>query len=181
MNSASSTEPSAAGKDAGMQPWHFFLLLAMLGATVAVIKARDTHPASLILLSAAILAAGGVAIAAHSALTGFFGGRKGPSARLSSGTRAALEAEKALVLRSIKELEFDRAMRKVSDADFDEIGGRLRARALDIMEQLERPAEPGTTGPTLVAGAAARGVCRSCQTANDADATFCKHCGTRLA
>ena len=34
-----------------------------------------------------------------------------------------LEREKALVLRSIKELEFDHAMGKVSDADFAEIGG----------------------------------------------------------
>ena len=42
-------------------------------------------------------------------------------------TRAALEREKALVLRSIKELEFDFAMGKVSQADFDEMGGRLRA------------------------------------------------------
>jgi hypothetical protein len=43
-------------------------------------------------------------------------------------TRAALEREKFLVLRSIKEVEFDRAMGKISDADFHEVAGRLRAR-----------------------------------------------------
>ena len=48
--------------------------------------------------------------------------------------RAALEREKALVLRSIKELEFDRAMGKVSPKDFDEMAGRLRARAIDADE-----------------------------------------------
>ena len=40
---------------------------------------------------------------------------------LGGRTRAALEREKALVLRSIKELEFDRAMGKVSEKDFAEM------------------------------------------------------------
>ena len=40
-----------------------------------------------------------------------------------------LERDKALVLRSIKELEFDRAMGKVGDADFAEVSAGLRARA----------------------------------------------------
>ena len=44
-------------------------------------------------------------------------------------TRAALEREKTLVLRSIKDLEFDHAMGKVSEKDFAEMGARLRARA----------------------------------------------------
>ena len=48
---------------------------------------------------------------------------------LGGRTRAALEREKTLVLRSIKELEFDRAMGKVSEKDFAEMSARLRARA----------------------------------------------------
>ena len=48
-----------------------------------------------------------------------------------------LEREKALVLRSLKELEFDRAMGKVSQDDFDEMAARLRARALALMKQLD--------------------------------------------
>ena len=48
---------------------------------------------------------------------------------LGGRTRAALEREKTLSLRSIKELEFDRAMGKVSEKDFAEMGARLRARA----------------------------------------------------
>ena len=51
--------------------------------------------------------------------------------------RLDLEREKALTLRSIKELEFDRAMGKVSPQDFEEMAGRLRARALGIMKQLD--------------------------------------------
>jgi hypothetical protein len=177
MNSVSSTDQSRTGKDAGIQPWHFFLLLAMLGATVAVVRARDTHPASLILISAAVIAAGVVGIAAHAAMAGFFGAKGRPP--LSEGTRQALEAEKALVLRSIKELEFDRAMRKVGDADFAEIGGRLRARALELMEQLDRSA-PGA-GPAVAMPEAVKGECASCGTVNDVDARFCKNCGGKLA
>jgi hypothetical protein len=44
-------------------------------------------------------------------------------------TRAALEQEKANTLRTIKELEFDRAMGKMSEEDFTEMSVRLRARA----------------------------------------------------
>ncbi len=52
-------------------------------------------------------------------------------------TRVALEREKTLALRSIKELEFDRAMGRVSDEDFKEMSGRLRARAARLMRQLD--------------------------------------------
>jgi hypothetical protein len=56
---------------------------------------------------------------------------------LGGRTRAALEREKALVLRSIKELEFDRAMGKLSEKDFGEMSARLRARAAGLMRQLD--------------------------------------------
>jgi hypothetical protein len=56
---------------------------------------------------------------------------------LGGRTRAALEREKTLVLRSLKELEFDRAMRKLSDKDFSEMTARLRLRAARILRQLD--------------------------------------------
>ena len=56
---------------------------------------------------------------------------------LGGRTRAALEREKLLVLRSIKEVEFDRAMGKISDADFHEVAARLRARAAGLLRQLD--------------------------------------------
>jgi hypothetical protein len=55
-----------------------------------------------------------------------------------SRTRAALEAEKMLALRAIKELEFDRAMGKVSDEDFADMSLRLRARAVRVLQQLDQ-------------------------------------------
>jgi hypothetical protein len=140
-------------------------------------EARDTQPASLLLLSAAIMAAGCVGIAVHYTVIGFMGGV--PEVRvLDRRARRALEQEKALVLRSIKELEFDRAMRKVGDADFAEIDGRLRARALALMEQLEIPdPEPSPVAAT----AADEARCPSCRLVNDPDARFCKACGHKLS
>jgi hypothetical protein len=52
-------------------------------------------------------------------------------------TRVALEREKLMALRSIKELEFDRAMGRLSDEDWREMSGRLRARAARLMRQLD--------------------------------------------
>ena len=52
-------------------------------------------------------------------------------------TRAALEREKTLALRSIKDLEFDRAMDKVSEKDFAEMSGRLRSRAASLISQFD--------------------------------------------
>src|SRR5690606_24245495 len=56
---------------------------------------------------------------------------------LAGRKRAALEREKALTLRTIKELEFDRAMGKVSDTDFMGMAGRLRARAARLIQELD--------------------------------------------
>ena len=42
-----------------------------------------------------------------------------------------------LTLRAIKELEFDRAMGKIADGDFDVMRDRLRARALRLITQLD--------------------------------------------
>ena len=152
MSSGSSTE-SRRRPDASLQAWHFYLLLSMAAAIWAVVVSRDTHPAALLLISAAVVAAGLTAAALHHALAGFFGTRAAPAGpALESGTRDALAAEKALVLRSIKELEFDHAMKKVSDADFAEIGSRLRARAIELMRDLDAPSGP-EAGPVAPAPA----------------------------
>lgn len=173
MSSASSTDPTA-DREAGIQPWHFFLLLGMVGATWAVIEARHTHPAALLLISAAVISAGFVALAAHLALSGFFGTAQ-VAHPLAASDRQVIEEEKALVLRSLKELEFDYGMRKLNDADYKELSGRLRAKAVALIEQLDRAAAAEATTARVSAPG-----CPSCQTANDADARFCKSCGHKL-
>jgi hypothetical protein len=174
-NSATSTKARRQPAPSGFQAWHFFTLLSMIGATVVVMVSRETHPAALLLLSAAVVAAGFVGVALSRAVAGFFnaGVEPGP---VAGRLREELERQKALVLRSIKELEFDKAMGKVSEADFQLIVTRLRTRALTVMQDLERtPAEPPPPVPAKVAG-----LCEECGTTNDADARFCKSCGTKL-
>ncbi|HEX5216045.1 MAG TPA: zinc ribbon domain-containing protein [Vicinamibacterales bacterium] len=173
-----SSEISTDARDQGFRVWHVYLLLAMAAATAAVAMSPSTHPAALLLLSAAIIAAGFAATAVHHALIGFLGAA--PPAPAGDRVRASLEEQKAIVLRSIKELEFDRAMGKLSDADFAELSGRLRARALELMGALAAvPATPPTA--TAVKVGAVAGSCPNCHGGNDSDARFCKHCGAKLA
>lgn len=180
-NSATSTDRRSPQTGTGFQAWHFFVLLSMAGATAAVMLSRETHPAALLLLSAAVICAGFVAVAINRAVSGFLS--RGPELEpLPTQAREALEKEKALVLRSIKELEFDRAMGKVSDTDFTDIVGRLRARAMALMQDLDRAAAVPARAPVKAPAAApiASASCPSCGTKNDADARFCKNCGAGL-
>ena len=117
------------------------------------------------------------------------------TAMVGQRTRVALEREKMLALRSIKELEFDRAMGKLSDEDWQEMSGRLRARAARLMRQLDAGAgyrEQIERDLAKRLGATRRRrraegdrsrrarLRRQCATAaNDADARFCKSCGQR--
>ena len=174
--SATSTEQPIRQADSGFRPWHFYILLAMAGATVAVMLARNTHPAALLLLSAAVVSAGLVGLALHHALGGFMGVATADDQPLTESRREALEKEKVLTLRAIKDLEFDRDMGKVSAPDFLDMEARLRRRALVIIEELER--QPAATPERA---AAKPGVCGACGTRNEADARFCKSCGARLA
>jgi hypothetical protein len=120
------------------RPWHYFVLAALLSATAGLILARGTSPGNLVLVSLAILAAALIGLAVHRTLLPLAADESAETAEPVGGrTRAALEREKTLLLRSIKELEFDRAMGKVSDADFQEMAGRLRLRAIALMKQLD--------------------------------------------
>jgi hypothetical protein len=144
MSSAISTKSAGAeaagsdAEDAGFKPWHFFVLASLAAATVAVVMSRQATPEHLILISAAIGAVGAAAAAVYRTLAPFaVRDVTLLSQRQSDRARTALEREKALVLRSIKELEFDRAMGKVSPRDFDEMSARLRARAMMLIKQAD--------------------------------------------
>jgi hypothetical protein len=213
-------EPSAAGpnppgrgaaEDAGFRPWHFFVLASLIAATVAVVLSRRATPEHLVFISITIGTAGAAAAALYRALAPL----AAPDAEaftepLSDRARDALAREKALVLRSLKELEFDQAMGKLSARDFEEMSGRLRARALSLMRQLdeggsgyraviERELQARMAGQTAAAvlgppdrlaasdsGTSdqpeerAERACPGCETVNDPDAAFCKRCGQRV-
>ncbi len=194
MSSETSTEPQPT-----FEPWQLFTLAGLIGATIAVFMARGESPAAVIMISLTIFAAAVVGIAALRTFLPLTQKSATFGPRLLGGrTRAALEREKTLVLRSIKELEFDRAMGKVSEKDFSDMSGRLRSRAARLMRQLDAGAgyrgeiekeivKRIGEGPATLHGGSkeqdppyAAGVCASCGTGNDADARFCKHCGHSL-
>lgn len=194
MNSATSIDTAAertkqadagAVRD-GLKPAHFFVLLSLVGASAAVVMARQPSPAHLVLLSVMVATAGACAAALYATLAPLVRQRsESDRAPLSNRARAALEREKLLVLRSIKELEFDRAMGKMSSGDFEEMAGRLRSRALALMKQLDapgtvyRPAIERELETRIQQQPLTSHVC-ACGTKNDADASFCKHCGSKL-
>jgi hypothetical protein len=132
------TDTADAQADHGLPPWQFFLLCGMLGATAVVIIATGQPISNILILSITIVAASFVGLGAYWMFAPLVSPVVASAPVVSGGrTRAALEREKTLVLRAIKELEFDRAMGKIAQADFDEMGGRLRRRAIGLMQQLD--------------------------------------------
>lgn len=190
MSSATSTE------DPGLRPWQFFLLAGMLAATGVVLVGAGQSSAAIIILSLTVVSASLVALGTYRSVAPLVAPTRFYAPQLIVGhTRAALEREKTLALRAIKDLEFDFAMKKVGQQDFDEISARLRARAIGLMRQLDsgggykaaierevaarlgpRASSPERGDRTPVAAAAA---C-ACGTTNDPDARFCKNCGAKL-
>ena len=132
MSSATSTDPQS------LQPWQFFTLAGLVGATIVVFLSEGQTPAGIILLSLIIFGAAAVGAAAWRMFAPLSGLEEPVGPQIFGGrTRAALEREKSLVLRSIKDLEFDHAMGKVSEKDFAEMSARLRARAAGLIRQLD--------------------------------------------
>jgi len=181
-----------------LRPWHFFVLVSLVAATAAVVLAREARPEHLVLISLTIGAAGFAGAALYRTLSPLVRADARPAAEgLSQSMRAVLEREKMLVLRSIKELEFDRAMGKLSEKDFEEMAARLRARAMSLMRQLDAgggyrelierelkarvssPAREKRVKPAPQVAPPAPRNC-ACGAVNDLDAAFCKRCGTKL-
>jgi hypothetical protein len=210
MSSAVSTERVRAKPDPThviqstntLRPWQFFVLAGLGCATAVTFLVRGQGFTVVVLLTLLMAATTLVGVAALRAVRPLVSPQDDRTAMIGQRTRVALEREKMLALRSIKELEFDRAMGKVSEADFHEMSGRLRARASRLMrqldagsgyrEQIERDlaARMGGATPAAERGAAAAAapaehpdvahVCAACSTVNERDARFCKACGQKL-
>jgi hypothetical protein len=217
MSSETSTDaqtlPARGGHtgDAGLHPWQLFTLAALICAAIVAYVAGHQPPAVRVALILTVFAAAAIGVAALRALAPLTRGYVSTAAPIVGGrTRIALEREKALALRSIKELEFDRAMGKVSEKDFADMSARLRARAARILRQLDEGSgyrediereiarrlaapRPEQTRDDALSAAGADAAppppaeaaggpreCGSCAAPNDADARFCKACGARL-
>jgi hypothetical protein len=123
--------------DSGLEPWQFFVLAALGCATAALFASRGQGLIAVVLLTVLMAATALVGLAALRMLRPLVSPSDDRTSMIGHRTRAALEREKMLALRAIKELEFDRAMGKVSEADWREMSGRLRARATRLMRQLD--------------------------------------------
>src|SRR5438093_7460781 len=159
MSSATSTS---------LQPWQFFTLAALGCATAVSFIARGQGATVIILLSVLIAAAALVGYATLRAVRPFVSPEEDRTAMIGQRTRVALEREKLLTLRSIKELEFDRAMGRLSEDDFNEMSGRLRNRAAGLIKQLD-------------AGVGYREQIEKDLAKRMGDARFWQQCGTALA
>jgi hypothetical protein len=180
--------PPFEGSADGLRPWQFFVLAALACATGITFLLRGQGVTVVVLMAIVMGATALVGIAALRAIRPLVTSHQDRTPMIGARTRVALEREKMLALRAIKELEFDRAMTKVSDEDFRVMSGRLRARAGRLIRQLEASAGyrerverdlAKRLGEKASAEPVAR-TCANCSTANDPDAQFCKSCGTKL-
>jgi hypothetical protein len=182
------TEPQTSAKGSSLEPWQFFVLAGLGCATAATFMARGQGMTVIILLTLLMGTAAGIGMTVLRALQPLVSNEEDRTVMIGQRTRAALEREKLLTLRAIKELEFDRAMGKVSEEDFREMSGRLRSRATRLMRQLE--SGPGYRSQIerdvakrlekVSVKSSVSHECQSCRTVNDPDARFCKQCGQSL-
>jgi hypothetical protein len=193
---AASGGGKAHGDNNSLQPWQFFVLAALGCATAALFASRGQGIAAVVLLTVLMGATALVGLGVLRALRPLVSPEDDSTSMIGQRTRVALEREKMLALRSIKELEFDRAMGKLSDSDWHEMSGRLRARASRLMRQLDAGSgyrdqierdlakrlgqAAAAKDPVSVPSSTQAAACASCATVNDPDARFCKECGQKL-
>jgi hypothetical protein len=188
VQSAPGKRGGRAREDPGLQPWQFFVLAALTCAAAATFLIRGQGSIAVVLLSVLMATTALVGLATLRTMRPIVSPDEDRTIMFGERTRAALEREKMLALRAIKELEFDRAMGRLSDADWQEMSSRLRARGSRLMRQLDAGAgyreqierelvkRLGQTPAPLAAPRA----CAVCSTTNDPDARFCKGCGGAL-
>jgi len=196
-------EPRPTTDNQQLQAWQFFVLAALGCATAATFMARGRGITAVVMLSVLMAGAAMIGLAVLRACRPLVSQNEDRAELLGQRARAALERDKLLALRAIKELEFDRAMGKLSDEDFKEMSGRLRAKAARLVRQLDAGAgyreqierdlarkladrdvrsakASAERDDARSAKALAERVCGSCSATNDADARFCKNCGAKL-
>ncbi|HNV03394.1 MAG TPA: zinc ribbon domain-containing protein [Vicinamibacterales bacterium] len=192
------TEP--VGEPGGLRPWHLLGLATLVAVAAGVVVTRGTPVANTVTMAVLVVTAAFVAAAAARTIVPLLAPDAGERVEMIGGrTRAALEREKSLVLRSIKDAEFDRAMKKISDADFQEMSVRLRSRAAGILRQLDGegrgyralierdlaarlgpPRAPDVPVPAQAEAASVDRACPVCGLRADPDARFCKSCGAKI-
>jgi hypothetical protein len=115
---------------------------------------------------------------------------------IALGAPTAVEEQKRAVLQALKDIEFERSIGKIGDTDYEEIVARYRSEAKRLLRAVDDDLAPlreraaayvaeqlGTERPqkrSKTIKKAEDTACPSCATENDADAAFCKKCGSKL-
>lgn len=83
---------------------------------------------------------------------------------------------------AIRDLEFDHATGKLSDADYKQMRARYDLRAAEVLQKMDAiTLGAKKSGGSGKAAAAASGTCPRCKTKLQKDDRFCPTCGQRLA
>jgi hypothetical protein len=86
----------------------------------------------------------------------FFRGAESQAPGTGAGEGLELVEERDRALAALKELEFDHRTGKVSDADYRELVGQLRRRAVEALRSLEPEQTPTRSAPRRRAKGRAR-------------------------
>jgi hypothetical protein len=117
---------------------------------------------------------------------------------MALGAPSAAEEQKRAVLQALKDLEYERSMGKIAEADYEELLHRYRTEAKRLLRAVDEDLAPlrakataylsahlgqdSTSKPETKPAKKPKTVaCPSCQIENDDDALFCKKCGTKFA
>lgn len=173
------------------------IALALLGLTAAAALtmglAAGTSAALLALVTGGLL--GAILLVWHSLRTLAGDAQVDPSLDLVVSGPAAVELRerKQRALRALKDLEQEHSVGKIDDDDFAALDGEYRARAKDVIREIDTTLEPFRAKAEALARshrerlekAATKKTpahaCSECGAKNDEDATFCKKCGVKLS
>ena len=133
------------------------------------------------LVAGVLLTAGLVYFVLRPVLRPTLDGAEGEAASVDEGDDPDDDlSPRAVALRALKEIEFDRATGKLSDADYDALKQQYTAEALVALRAehgtLTPGASPGIAGPRAVAW----GQCPTHGARPESDAQFCSECGRRV-
>jgi hypothetical protein len=131
----------------------------------------------LALIVGTALAVGALAYVLFPLLTGAM---LAPRRRATTRREAAGAVESEAII-ALREIEFDRATGKLSDADYEELRTRYTGRALDAMRAASA-AVPGDAAEAAVLAYRERlKRCSRCGPRPEPDAVYCSSCGLYLA
>src|SRR3954467_6342932 len=103
------------------------------------------------------------------------------SARRPIGLPVVAPAADEDAIVALREIEFDRATGKLSDADYAELKARYTARALAAMRARGEDASPeDLVEATVLAYRARLKSCARCGPRPEPDAVYCSNCGSYL-